>query len=247
METQESKYKPALLLLPNLLGDMPHHEMFLPSSVDRAVATLDGLIAESASAGRRYLSRFPTKKPVYEMPIALFNEHTPDADLDFLLEPIRQGQRWGLISDAGTPCVADPGAKLVARARQTGIVIQAFVGPSAIILSLMLSGLPGQCFSFLGYLDKDPKRRESQIRDLERISKDKKMTQMFIETPYRNQHTLNSLIKVLHENTALCVAWDLTLPTQGVVSQSVQLWKKSPLPNLEKKNAIFLFCAQPYA
>lgn len=235
--------KPALLLLPNVLGEVKHHELFLPASVDKAVATLDGLIAESATEGRRFLSRFETKKPANEIPIALFNEHTPDDDIDFLLQPIRKGERWGLISDGGLPCVADPGAKLVHRANQSGIVVQAFSGPSSILLGLMLSGLPGQRFNFLGYLDKEPKNRDREIKDLQRNSKANHTTQIFIEAPYRNKHLLESLLKNLHDETQLCVAWDLTLPTQGVMSQNIERWKKSPLPNLEKKAAIFLFYA----
>ena len=140
--------KPALLLLPNVLADVKHHEPFLPSSVDKAVASIDGLIAESASAGRRFLARFETKKPTNEIPIALFNEHTKEEDIDFLLEPIRKGERWGLISDGGLPCIADPGAKLVKRANISGIIVQAFVGPSSPMLALMLSGLPAQRFYF---------------------------------------------------------------------------------------------------
>lgn len=240
----QSLSKPALLLLPNLLGEVKHHELFLPASVDKAIATLDGLIAESEAAGRRYLGRFATKKPANEIPIALFNEHTPDADIDFLLEPIRKGERWGLISDGGLPCIADPGSKLVSRARHSGIVINTFVGPSSILLALMASGLPGQRFYFAGYLDKEPSRRETQIRELEKRSKADAATQIFIETPYRNKHTLESLLSVLHESTELCVGWDLTLPTQGILSQPIRLWKKSPLPNLEKKATIFLFYAK---
>jgi 16S rRNA (cytidine1402-2'-O)-methyltransferase len=233
--------KPALLLLPNLLGDSRHHELFLPVSVDNAVGTIDGLIAESSTAGRRYLGRFNTKRPSAEIPIAVFNERTSDADIDFFLEPIRKGERWGVVSDAGLPCIADPGAKLVARARQSGIVVQAFVGPSALMLSLMLSGLPGQSFSFLGYLEKDMQRRELQLKVLEKRAKADSATQIFIETPYRNKHALETLLKILNDNTKLCVAWDLTLPTQGILSQKISLWKKCPLPQLEKKNAIFLF------
>lgn len=232
--------KPTLLLLPNLLGEQPHHELFLPTSVDRAVASLDGLIAESPTAGRRYLGRFQTKKPAQDIPIALYNEHTSDQDLDFLLEPIRKGERWGLVSDAGLPCIADPGSKLVSRARQTGINVQAFVGPSAILLSLMLSGLPGQRFAFHGYLDKDPAKRKRQITSLAKRSQQEESTQIFIETPYRNKQTLEMLLETLSDQTQLCVAWELTLPTQGILSQTVSLWKKSPLPNLEKRNAIFL-------
>lgn len=232
--------KPALLLLPNLLGEQAHHDLFLPASVDRAVASLDGLISESPTAGRRYLGRFQTKKPAQEIPIALYNEHTSDQDLDFLLEPIRKGERWGLVSDGGLPCIADPGSKLVARARQTGINVHAFVGPSSILLSLMLSGLPGQRFAFHGYLDKDPAKRKKQISSLAKRSRQEESTQIFIETPYRNKQTLEMLLETLDEQTQLCVAWELTLPTQGLLSQSLALWKKSPLPNLEKRNAIFL-------
>lgn len=232
--------KPALLLLPNLLGEVKHHEPFLPGSVDKAVQTLDGLIAESEQGGRRFLSRFKTKKPAHDTPIALFNEHTPDDHLDFLLAPILKGERWGLIADAGLPCVADPGAKLVRRARKIGVVVQSFIGPSSIMMSLMLSGFSGQRFTFNGYLDKTPQKRQQQIKQLEKLANGENCTQIFIETPYRNQHTLESLIEVLDDSTWLCVAWDLTLPTQGVVSQAVALWKKSPLPNLSKRNAIFL-------
>jgi len=235
--------KPALLLLPNLLGELRHHEIFLPSSVDRAVESLDGLIAESDPAGRRYLKRFKTEKPAHDIPIAVFNEHTPIDHIDFLLEPITKGERWGLVSDAGLPCVADPGSQLVKRARQIGIVVQAFVGPSSILMALMLSGLPGQRFTFHGYLDKEPEKRKIDIDALEKLSKKDQSTQIFIEAPYRNQHVLEALVNKLNDNTELCVAWDLTMPTQGIVSQQIKLWKKSPLPNLEKKPAIFLINA----
>ena len=126
------KSTPALLLLPNVLGEHAHHQPFLPASVDKAVESLDGLIAESHACGRRFLGRFQTKKPAQDIPLALYNEHSTDDDLDFLLEPMTKGERWGLISDGGLPCIADPGYKLVARARQLGIIVQAFVGPSSI-------------------------------------------------------------------------------------------------------------------
>lgn len=231
--------KSALLLLPNLLGESRHHELFLPPSVDRAVQTLDGLIAESDSGGRRFLSHFKTDKPLNQIPIALLNEHTKDDDIDFLLEPLVKGERWGLVSDAGLPCIADPGAKLVSRARQLGIVVQAFVGPSSLMLALMLSGFSGQQFTFHGYLERDPIPRKRQIQELEKLAK-KGYTQVFMEAPYRNQHTLEAVVETLSNEMRFCAAWDLTLPTQGIVSQTILNWKKSPLPNLAKKNAIFL-------
>lgn len=229
--------KPALLLLPNLLGEHRHHELFLPQSVDKAVATIDGLIAESASAGRRYLSRFSAHKPTNEIPIAVFDEKTPDNHIDFFLEPIRRGERWGYVSDSGLPCIADPGAKLVKRATQSGIVVQAFVGPSSILLALMLSGLPGQKFAFNGYLDRDPAQA---IRFLEKNARTEKSTQIFMETPYRNQETLQVIMETLHDEMQLCIASELTMPSQSVLTQQIKVWKKSPLPNLHKRNTLFL-------
>ncbi|NGX43173.1 MAG: Ribosomal RNA small subunit methyltransferase I [Chlamydiae bacterium] len=232
--------KPALLLLPNLLGEHRHHEVFLPQSVDKTVATIDGLIAESEKSGRRFLSRFETKKPTSQIPIALYNEHTPDADIDFFLEPIQQGERWGVISDCGLPCLADPGAKLVSRAYQLGITVQAFVGPSSIFLAIMLSGLPGQSFSFHGYLEKKPEKFRKSLLRLEDESKKHKMTQVFMERPYYNRQALEMILDTLDDETMLCVAWELTTPNQGVLTQPVKFWKKSPLPNLDKKPALFL-------
>jgi 16S rRNA (cytidine1402-2'-O)-methyltransferase len=233
--------KPVLFLLPNLLGEYRHAEVFLPASVFKAMQTIDGLIAESEMEGRRYLKRFETKKPAAEIPIALFNEHTPDSDVDFLLEPIIKGERWGLVSDAGLPCIADPGSKIVLRAHQRGIQVQAFVGPSSIFLALMLSGLPGQKFFFHGYLDKDPVKRKNQIKHLVQQSSIEHATQLFMEAPYRNRHTLETVLQTLPENALLSVAWDLTLPTQGMMTQPISQWKKCSLPNLDKKPAIFLF------
>lgn len=231
--------KPCLLLLPNLLGDHRHHELFFPPSVDKAVSTLDGLIAESEKGGRRYLSRFHTKKPAHEIPLALCNKHTGVDDLDFLLEPIKEGQRWGVVSDSGLPCVADPGAQLVKRAKELGITVQAFVGPCSITLALMQSGLSGQNFSFHGYLSRDRATMKKEISDRERVSG----THIMMERPYQNKKTLESLLEVLHPSTLLCIAWELTNPDQGVITQSVESWRKSPLPNLEKRNCLFLFQA----
>jgi 16S rRNA (cytidine1402-2'-O)-methyltransferase len=243
-ETTPKKPKAALLLLPNVLGETRHHEPFLPSSVDKAVVSLDGLFAESEQGGRRFLSLFPTEKPVHLIPIALVNEHTPDADLDFFLQPLTQGERWGLVSDAGMPCIADPGYKLVRRARQLGIPVQAFIGPSSITMALMLSGLPGQRFSFRGYLPKGPAERIAELRKLEQASQAAQATQIFIEVPYRNTNVLADCLQTLKDDTWLCVAWDLTLPSQGVVSMPISQWKRTQLPNLEKRAAIYLLSVE---
>jgi 16S rRNA (cytidine1402-2'-O)-methyltransferase len=232
--------KSALLLFPNLIADHKHHELFLPPSVDKAVATIDGLIAESEKEGRRFLGRFKTKKPAHDIPLALYNKNTPDEDLDFFLEPMVKGERWGLISDNGLPCIADPGAKIVARARKVGIPIQAFVGPSSIMLALMQSGLNGQSFSFHGYLDKEREKFKQTIVQLEAESKKKGVTQIFMERPFSNKHALECLLETLKESTLLCVASELTSPEQMIMTQTVALWKKSPLPAIDKKNTLFL-------
>lgn len=233
--------KSALLLLPNLIHDHKHHELFLPQSIDKAVETIDGLIAESEKGGRRFLGRFKTKKPAHEIPLALLNKNTSDEEIDFFLEPAANGERWGLISDSGLPCIADPGAKLVARAKERGIPVQAFVGPCSILLALMQSGLNGQTFCFHGYLDKDKAKLSETLSRLERESKQKNMTQIFMERPYINNHTLEALLDTLSENTLLCIARELTGPDQMILTQTVRLWKKSPPPNLKDKNTLFLF------
>lgn len=232
--------KPALLLLPNVLSDVKYHEPYLPASVDKAVSSIDGLIAESDKGGRRFLSRFETKQKTHLMPMALFNKGT-DQDLDFFLEPILGGERWGFVVDAGVPCMADPGARLVYRARKLGIQVQAYVGPSSVMLALMLSGLPGQRFAFHGYIEKGA--TEAAIQRLEARSRREEATQIFIEAPHRNQQMLEKLLETLDPETHLSICWDLTGKEQKVVTERVKSWKAMPTPNLGKIPAIFLIYA----
>lgn len=225
-----------LFLLPNLLGPVKDHHFFLPVSVDQAVVQLDGLIAESESEGRRFLKRFSTKKKPHEMPIALLTKNV--RDLDFLLEPVRKGENWGVISDCGLPCIADPGAALVARARQLSIPIELFAGPSSINYALMLSGLSGQSFFFHGYLSKMPEERAQELRQWEKI---RGTTHLFIEAPYRNEHTLRACIETLQEVTLLSVATSLTQPDQWVETLPIFRWRKREFPSIAKKPTLFLF------
>lgn len=235
--------KGALLLLPNLLSDQKHHEPYLPSSVDKAVKTLDGLIAESEGGARRFLSRFQHEKKPHEIPVALLNKHTKDEDLSFLLEPVRKGERWGLISDAGLPCIADPGSKLVALARKGGLLVQAFSGPSSLTLALMLSGLPSERFTFHGYLPREKTLLKKAVTKLLARSKEDAATEVFIETPHRNQELLLVLLETMPLEAMLSVCFDLTESTQGVITEPISVWKKMTLPNLEKRPAIFLIAA----
>lgn len=234
------KKRGCLLLLPNLLGEHAHHQMFLPASVDRAVGMIDGLFAESESGARRFLGRFALEKPAHMVPVSVVRKEMDRKELDFFLEPLEKGESWGMVSDAGLPCIADPGSALVRRARQKGILIKAFSGPSSIFLSLMLSGFSSQKFAFHSYLPKEPAERQNTLIDLQKKVNQEGSTQIFIEAPHRNMHLLNDLLQYLNGGTWLCVAWDLTLPTQGMICQPVEQWKSLPLPNLEKRPAIFL-------
>lgn len=233
--------KGQLLLLPNLLNKEEQHPLFLPKSVDDAVSQLQGIVAESEKEARHFLKRFAFAegKSFRDIPIALLNEHTV-TPIDELLAPLRKGEIWGLISDVGLPILADPGSQLVRRAYDFGIIVKTFVGPSSIIQALMLSGLPAQRFAFHGYL---PKHGEKFLIDLEKRSKMEGSTHIFIEAPYRNDQMLGTLLNTLSDETVLCVAWDLTFPTQGLVVHPVHIWRKRALPSLHKRPAIFLFAS----
>lgn len=227
-----------LLLLPNLLDEELPYEPFLPASVPVAIASIRGIIAESEKAARRYLRKFLPHEVFSKMPIALLNEHT--SDLAALLRPIEEGETWGLISDAGLPCVADPGSDLVWLARRKGIAVQTFVGPSSILLALQLSGLCGQRFAFHGYLPREIPDLEKRLKELEK----KEGTQIWIEAPYRSAKMLSTLIAILQPTTRLCVAVQLTTPQERVVSQTIADWKRNSL-TLEKEPAVFLLDSHP--
>lgn len=232
-----------LWLLPNALGDEESCWQCLPSSVATTVKGLDGLIAESEKSGRRYLKRFAVGRKVQEVPLALFNEHTPLTEIDFLLDPMAEGQSWGLLSDAGLPCVADPGDCLVRRARARGIGVKALGGVSSIFLALMLSGFPGQRFAFHGYLSRSEEERRREIKTLEKESKKQQSTQLFIEAPYRNGQMMKSLLSVLEDDTWLGVAMDLTSASEEVLCRKVSAWKRTELPPLDKRPCLFLLAA----
>jgi len=234
--------KPGLLLLPNLLDEEGAAEAFLPASIFQAVPHIDGLIAESEKGGRKFLKRFtfPAPKTFRDVPIALLNEHTTGKELERLLSPLIKGECWGVVSDCGLLCLADPGAKLVQSARQLGIEMEAFVGPSAIIMALLLSGFSGQSFAFHGYLEREASKLKGQIQLLEKRAQQEKSTQIFIEAPYRNQKLLEYLLAVLQDKTRLCFACDLTMSSQEVFVKTVAAWKKATLPFLDKRPAVFL-------
>lgn len=232
-----------LYLLPNLLGasDGESHSDVLPSSVDRAVRTLDYLIAESEKEGRRFLKRFAYDPPktFRDIPIHLLNEHTTPKQKEELLKELVRGQNWGLISDCGMPCLADPGEDFILHARQRGVRIQAFPGPSSPMLALILSGLGGQRFTFRGYLHRDENRRIQEIEEMQHLSFKERSVQLFIETPYRNQKLFEQLLGRLDDKTWLSLAVELTLPTEWVKTEKVAAWKKIKPPALDKRPTVF--------
>jgi 16S rRNA (cytidine1402-2'-O)-methyltransferase len=222
-----------LYLLPNLLDENGQTEDFLPTSVAKAVSQLEGLIAESEKMARRYLRRFLSHEAMAKMPLKLLNEHS--REIHTLIEPMGKGQIWGLISDAGLPCIADPGSDLVWLAHQKNIPVETFVGPSSLFMALQLSGFSGQNFSFHGYLPREQVELEKTLRELEK----RKGTQIWIEAPYRSQKMLTLLKQILQPTTKLCVAANLTTPHQKLRSQPLSRWHSDPFA-LEKEPAVFL-------
>ncbi|NIE64906.1 SAM-dependent methyltransferase [Burkholderia sp. Ax-1719] len=234
-----------LYLIPNTLGDGDEAALAyaLPAPVRERAGTLASYIGENAKTTRAFLKRVGTTRPIQEIEIHELNVNTPAGEIDKLLKPLLAGIDTGLVSEAGVPAVADPGALLVRRAHERGIKVVPLVGPSSILLALMASGLNGQSFAFHGYLPVDANERIKKLRELEQTSRKAKQTQIFIETPYRNKAMLDTLLSTCAPSTLICVAADLTLPTETILSRAVSDWKKKPTPDLHKRPAIFLLLA----
>ena len=234
-----------LYLLPNLLQDQETHTSDLPSSVDAAVYQLNALIAESEKEGRRFLKRFsfPPPKTFREIPIHLLNEHSTPQDKKELLAKVKGGGIWGLISDCGMPCLADPGADLVLMAREHGLEVRTFAGPSSILFALVLSGLGGQRFSFHGYLPKEEAPLIQEIKRIEKLSRLEQSTHLFIETPYRNLRLFRTLLSTLDPKTWLSIACDLSSAAQTVETYPIGQWRKKEEPKIDKRPAVFVMKA----
>jgi len=212
----------------------------LPPEVIATAQKLEHFVVETEKPARQFLSAIKTIKPVRELSLSLLNEHTQDKELNALLTPIFAGHDVGLMSDAGCPGVADPGAKLVELAHKKGIKVVPLVGPSSILLSLMASGLNGQSFAFLGYLPVDKAARIAKLKEIEKRSLTHKETQIFIETPYRNTQMLEAILSTCNANTHLCIACHVSLPDEMIVTKRISEWKQSALPDLNKKPTVFL-------
>ena len=239
-----------LYLIPNSLGPGALDEV-LPASVRETTAQLDYFIAENAKTARAFLklvsTTHPLGKPLQEIEIRELNINTAASELPSLLAPLLVGRNAGLVSEAGVPAVADPGADLVRLAHQKNIPVKPLVGPSSILLALMASGLNGQSFAFQGYLPTDSGQRANRLRQLEQRSRQEKQTQIFIETPYRNEAMLEAIVNHCTSSTLLTVATDLTLETETVRTQPIQVWKNEVtagrFPDFKKKPTVFLLLA----
>jgi 16S rRNA (cytidine1402-2'-O)-methyltransferase len=231
-----------LFLLPAGLSEDTPAEAVVPAAVIERIRALDAFIVEDAKSARAWLAKCAHPRPLRELSIAELNEHTPAAQVPALLAPAFGGRDLGLFSEAGLPAIADPGALLVAAAHAQGITVVPMVGPSSILLALMASGLEGQRFRFLGYLPVDAGERRARMAQIERDSAKGRETQIFIETPYRNDAVLADLIATCRRTTRLAVAADLTSPREWILMQSIEAWSTKPV-TIGKRPAIFLLLA----
>jgi 16S rRNA (cytidine1402-2'-O)-methyltransferase len=214
----------------------------IPQDVQQRVRALDHFVAENPKTARAYLKQIGATKPLQELHIVTMNEHTPDTDIAGLAAPLHRGNDIGMMSEAGCPGIADPGAKLVLYAHRHGIRVVPLVGPSSILLALMASGLNGQRFAFHGYLPVADAERVKALRELEQQSRRLNQTQIFIETPYRNAKLVQSILAHCARNTLLCIATELSLASEDIRTMAVAEWKRNP-PQLERRPSLFLLQA----
>ncbi|NJW51484.1 SAM-dependent methyltransferase [Salinimicrobium oceani] len=227
-----------LYLLPTTLGDNDPLEV-LPATVKQQMEKLTIFIAENEKTARRSIKKLLPEKSQPLLKFHLLNKHTDPLEIPSFLDACKEGQDVGLLSEAGCPGVADPGAEVVKIAHREGIKVIPMVGPSSILLAMMASGMNGQNFAFNGYLPIDKGERKNEIRNLEKLSLEKNQAQSFIETPYRNNKMLEDLILFLHPATRICVACDLTLASEFIATKTASEWGKTKV-DLHKRPTIFI-------
>jgi 16S rRNA (cytidine1402-2'-O)-methyltransferase len=232
----------SLYLLPNTLGDV-EPEAVIPAAVLDRTRSLDYIVAEDPKAARAFLKRIGATRPLQSIRVERLDHNTREGDVPALLEPLLAGSDAGLLSEAGLPAVADPGASLVRLAHERDIRVVPLSGPSSIMLALAASGLDGQRFVFHGYLPVAEAELVSTLKECERQSRNLKQTQIFIETPYRNDRTLATMVRALAPATLVCVAADLTLESEAVKTRPVAAWHEET-PQLKGRPTVFLLLAE---
>lgn len=230
-----------LYLIPTTLGDTEPLEV-MPISVKKVIEKLDYFIVENEKTARRYIKKITPTKAQSSLNFMMIDKYSHELETRNYLDICNEGVSVGILSEAGVPGIADPGATVVKQAHEKGIQVIPLVGPSSILLAMMASGMNGQNFAFNGYLPIDKADRKKKIKELERLSRDKDQTQIFIETPYRNEKMLDQLKSSLSPNTYLCVACDISLPTEYIKTLTINEWK-SEKPDLHKRPAIFIIQA----
>ena len=237
----DQKAKGKLYLIPTTLGDNAPLEV-LPISIKRAIENIDYYIVENEKTARRFIKKISAAKSQPDLHFQHLNKFTERSEIPSYLDPCFKGFNVGLLSEAGCPGIADPGADVVLIAHQKNIQVVPLVGPSSILMAMMASGMNGQNFAFNGYLPIDGLKRRSTIKKLEKSSRELDQSQIFIETPYRNDKLLEQLKKTLQPNTLLTVAANITLPTEFIVTKTVTEWHHTKI-DLHKQPTIFIFQA----
>jgi len=233
-----NKTKGKLYLIPTTLGGNAPLEV-LPISIKRAIENIDYYVVENEKSARHFIKKISSGKSQPGLKLELLNKYTEPEIIPTYLNPCLEGHSVGIISEAGCPGIADPGADVVKIAHQKGIQVIPLVGPSSIFLALMSSGLNGQSFAFNGYLPIDTGERKSALKKMEKISRDLNQTQICIETPYRNDKLFAEILRTLSPNTFVCIACDITLATEYIATKTVSEWKKETI-NLHKRPCIFI-------
>lgn len=227
-----------LYLIPTTLGEM-NPEDVLPQTIKRSIDFIDHYIVENEKTARRFIKTVHPEKKQPSLHISVLNKHTETHEHQEFIKPLLNGQNIGLMSEAGCPGVADPGAVIVKLAHEKGIQVVPLVGPSSILLAVMASGMNGQSFAFNGYLPIDKGEKKSALKNFEKLSFEKNQSQLFIETPYRNNKLIEDLLATLQPNTNLCIACDITLPTEYIKTLAVKDWKKQKV-DLHNRPCIFI-------
>ena len=227
-----------LYLIPTTLGETDL-DRILPAYNNEIVNRLDFFIVEDVRTARRFLKKINPATDIDSKTFYVLNQHTRPEEIAGFLKPLSEGREVGVISEAGCPAIADPGADVVAIAQEKGFKVVPLVGPSSILLALMASGFNGQSFAFNGYLPVQPADRTKAIKRLENRAHSEKQSQIFIETPYRNMKMLEDILAVCQPATRLCIAADITLETEFIRTKTIRDWKKQ-LPDLNKRPCIFI-------
>ena len=228
-----------LYLIPNTLGEC-EPEQVLPSVNFEIIKSIKHFIVEDVRTVRRFLKKIDKNINIDELQFFTLNKHTSSEEISGYLAPLKDGFNIGIVSEAGCPAIADPGAEIVRIAQAKNYRVVPLVGPSSILLALMASGFNGQSFAFSGYLPIQGNERIQTIKQLEKRAQNEKQSQLFIETPYRNMKMLEDVLSTCQPKTQLCIACDITLESEYIKAKSIVEWKKEKLPDLNKRPCIFL-------